>query len=288
MAIGMTADDFWNTLQAPTSPSNGGMDSGMGFSTQTFAPGEEVRMHAPIDNSGVSGYGTGGTPLPTMPTNGQLPQFDQQLYGDTPGPAPTAGGGGDPEAFRAAWFASPYPKTTDGLKQFVAANPQFGAQITGSKGSKILIGGQAFQAVRSAGLNGGIGPAWDPLGAEGGGGTESNLGSLGYSRLSSMAPWTEQFQAPDPSQIANDPYYQFQLGEGMKSIQGSAAAKGTLLSGGTLKGLEQYGQGLASSFGDKAYDRGMNEYLLRRDNFYGNQDRPFNKNLSLAQLGRPQ
>jgi hypothetical protein len=30
----------------------------------------------------------------------------------------------------------------------------------------------------------------------------------------------------------------------------------------------------------------MNEYLLGRENFQMNQDRPFQKNLSLAQLGQ--
>lgn len=42
------------------------------------------------------------------------------------------------------------------------------------------------------------------------------------------------------------PGYQFRLGEGVKAIDRSAAARGTLNSGATLKALNDYGQGMAS------------------------------------------
>ena len=43
------------------------------------------------------------------------------------------------------------------------------------------------------------------------------------------------------------PGYQFQLGEGQRAIQNSAAARGMQLSGANLKALQQHGQGLADS-----------------------------------------
>jgi hypothetical protein len=49
----------------------------------------------------------------------------------------------------------------------------------------------------------------------------------------------------DPSQVANDPGYQFALGQGLNAIQSSAAAKGTLLGSGTMKDLANYGAGAA-------------------------------------------
>ena len=53
------------------------------------------------------------------------------------------------------------------------------------------------------------------------------------------------------------PGYQFALGQGTQAIDRSAAAKGTLLSGGTLKDLTNYAQGAASSnFGN--YLSGLN------------------------------
>src|SRR5262245_16484817 len=43
------------------------------------------------------------------------------------------------------------------------------------------------------------------------------------------------------------PGFQFRLGEGLKALERSAAARGTLLTGGTLKGLEKYAQNFASN-----------------------------------------
>jgi len=42
--------------------------------------------------------------------------------------------------------------------------------------------------------------------------------------------------------------YQFQLGQGQNAVNSNAAASGMLNSGGTLKALQQYGQGLASNY----------------------------------------
>ncbi len=43
------------------------------------------------------------------------------------------------------------------------------------------------------------------------------------------------------------PGYEFRLGEGIKAAERSAAARGLLGSGGTLKAIQRYGEGLASS-----------------------------------------
>ena len=64
-----------------------------------------------------------------------------------------------------------------------------------------------------------------------------------YSRDFSMA----DYQA--------DPGYAFRLSEGMKGLQNSAAAKGLLSSGSTLKGITDYGQGMASQEYGNAYNR---------------------------------
>ncbi len=197
-----------------------------------------------------------------------------------------SGGAGNPEAFRAAWFASG-GKTTDDLKAFVAAHPEFGATITGSKGSKLTFpGGQAFQAVRSAGLGGGVGPAWDDIsGGEGGQGGYAGGGSTGLASGSLMAPWTQQFRAPTAEEAMNSPGLQFAIQQGQKGIENSAAAKGTLLTGGTLKDLSAYGTGAAlQGYGD-AYNRAVGEYGIAQNNFYANQDRPFQKLYNLSSLG---
>jgi hypothetical protein len=52
-----------------------------------------------------------------------------------------------------------------------------------------------------------------------------------------------------------DPSYQFRLGEGMKALERSAAARGGLISGGALKAAQRYGQDFASTEFGNAYNR---------------------------------
>jgi hypothetical protein len=63
--------------------------------------------------------------------------------------------------------------------------------------------------------------------------------------------------------LANqDPGYGFRMSEGVKALDRSAASRGGLLSGATLKGVEQYGQGLAS----QEYQNAFNRYQTNRAN----------------------
>ena len=55
--------------------------------------------------------------------------------------------------------------------------------------------------------------------------------------------------------IYSDPSYQFRLQQGQDAIQSSAAAKGGLLSGPTLKALQNYSQDYASQEYGNAYNR---------------------------------
>ena len=62
-------------------------------------------------------------------------------------------------------------------------------------------------------------------------------------------------------QFEADPGYNFRMAEGMKGLERSAAARGLLQSGGTLKGIQQYGQNLASA----EYDNAFSRYLSQRE-----------------------
>jgi len=55
--------------------------------------------------------------------------------------------------------------------------------------------------------------------------------------------------------IYDDPSYKFRLNEGLNSIQSGAASQGGLLSGATLKALNNYGQDFASQEYSNAYNR---------------------------------
>jgi hypothetical protein len=110
-------------------------------------------------------------------------------------------------------------------------------------------------------------------------------GGLGEDTL--LSPWTQQFTPPNYQQIQDDPNFQFQKEQGLQGVERGAASKGTLLTGGTLKALDAYGTGLANTFANDYYNKAMNEYLLQKQNFQENQDRPFTKLSSLASLGKP-
>jgi hypothetical protein len=85
------------------------------------------------------------------------------------------------------------------------------------------------------------------LGLEGG---EANAADFGrYARDFGMS----DFEA--------DPGYGFRMSEGMKALERSAAARGGLLSGTTLKGVQRFGQDLAS----QEYQNAFNRYYTARN-----------------------
>lgn len=63
----------------------------------------------------------------------------------------------------------------------------------------------------------------------------------------------------DASSLGNDPGFQFRMQEGQKALERSAAARGGLNSGGFMKGLARYSQGLASDEFQNAWSRNQAE-----------------------------
>ena len=72
-----------------------------------------------------------------------------------------------------------------------------------------------------------------------------------------------------------DPGYQFRQQQGQQALERSAAARGGLLNGGTLKALTRYGQDTASQEYGNAYNRFNNDQSTR-----------FNRLSSLAGIGQ--
>lgn len=60
-----------------------------------------------------------------------------------------------------------------------------------------------------------------------------------------------------------DPGYQFRMDQGSQALQRSAAARGGLMNGGTLKALDRYGQDYASNEYGSAYSRFNNDQTTR-------------------------
>jgi hypothetical protein len=106
----------------------------------------------------------------------------------------------------------------------------------------------------------------------------------GYGSL--MTPFGEQFTAPTNVTEQNDPGYQFRLAQGEKALQASAAARGTLFSGGTGKALTRYGQDYASNEYGNVYNRAYNEYANRYNQYENNQTNQFNRLAALSGVGQ--
>lgn len=81
-----------------------------------------------------------------------------------------------------------------------------------------------------------------------------------------LAPWREAGGAAIGAGAAmlqpgydhtTSPGYQFRLSEGTRAVEGSAAAKGQLMSGGTLKDLTRFSQGVAAGDFNDQFNRQM-------------------------------
>lgn len=75
--------------------------------------------------------------------------------------------------------------------------------------------------------------------------------------------WNEEFRAPSYEEALNDPGYQFRLSEGMKALENNAAARGSLRTGATLKGLSDYAGRSASQEYENVFDRYKTGYDTR-------------------------
>lgn len=79
-----------------------------------------------------------------------------------------------------------------------------------------------------------------------------------------------------------DPGYAFRLKEGMKALEGSAAARGGLLSGNAMRAAVGYGQEMGSQEYQGAYNRALTGYNANRTA----EDVGYNRLASLAGVGQ--
>ena len=101
-----------------------------------------------------------------------------------------------------------------------------------------------------------------------------------------LAPWTGTFKAPTAAEAAATPGYQFQFSEGERALQNSAAASGGLLTGGTLRGTEQFGQGLAASNYQNVFSNALQQYQTAYTTFRNNQADAYARLAGVAQGGQ--
>jgi hypothetical protein len=84
----------------------------------------------------------------------------------------------------------------------------------------------------------------------------------GKTALNKLIPLTD-YKNFSMSDFQADPGYSFRMSEGMKGLERSAAARGGLLSGSTLKGIQRFGQDLASQEYTNAFNRYQTERAAR-------------------------
>ena len=97
-------------------------------------------------------------------------------------------------------------------------------------------------------------------GGGGGGGVPGDPSAL-FQIRGAPAFRAPRFQAPTAAGLEADPGYQFRLGSGREALERSAAARGVLRTGGTLKDLLEYGQ----KFGSQEYEGAYNRALQAHD-----------------------
>jgi hypothetical protein len=83
---------------------------------------------------------------------------------------------------------------------------------------------------------------------------------LGIGGDATSAEYGSAAKAFGNDQFQQDPGYAFRQSEGMKALERSAAARGGLMSGSALKGIQRFGQDLAS----QEYQNAFNRYQIER------------------------
>lgn len=100
-----------------------------------------------------------------------------------------------------------------------------------------------------------------------------------------ISPYTGQFSLPSLGDLQGMPGYQAQLDAAQNAVQRSAAAKGTLLTGGTQKDLQDAAIGTAMQNYARLSDLSLGVQQGNYGIFKDNQDRPYSKLFNLSQLG---
>ncbi len=86
----------------------------------------------------------------------------------------------------------------------------------------------------------------------------------GYAALGRLSDLINAYRPFDGTELASDPGYQFGMREGRNALEQSAAARGGLFSGKTMRDLLQFGQ----DYGSTMFDRRMNMRLNEQNQRY--------------------
>lgn len=137
---------------------------------------------------------------------------------------------------------------------FWVAGAVVGSSLIGARASKSAASTQAAAADRSADVQREMFERQVEL--------SEPWRKAGEQALNKLIPLTD-YQQFGMQQFQADPGYGFRMSEGMKALERSAAARGGLLSGATLKGIQRFGQDLGSQEYMNAFNRYQTERAAR-------------------------
>lgn len=199
-------------------------------------------------------------------------------------PPPKIFAGIDPSQKRTGQQANAYLQSVWG-KPLTAEQQQAGAAhigYTDQTGNSEMSGDQFNKLLEFAAQNAGQGYGYQPWLAEQPGGPTPR-GQQPYPTTGPLSPapidapavtpapaynapvyQQERFTGPTAADMAADPGYQFRLKQGTGAIEASAAARGTLRSGQTMRDLASYGQDLASQEYGNVYNRATQNYGINQ------------------------
>lgn len=115
------------------------------------------------------------------------------------------------------------------------------------------------------------------------GGTANGSG-VGQGSLTT--PYSGKFTAPDALTEQDDPGFQARLKLGTDAIQKSAAARGSVVTGGTAKALDTYGQDYASNEYGNVYNRALTGYQTAYNQYNNDQANQYNRLAALSGTGQ--
>ncbi len=111
----------------------------------------------------------------------------------------------------------------------------------------------------------------------------TNLGA--YGELMQQYPGGD-FHAPTAAEARATPGYQFALGQGENAVDAGAAARGSLLTGGTLNAENQFAQGLADTNYNNVYNQALQAYNTNYNTWANNQANQFNRLSAMSGAGQ--
>lgn len=266
------------------------------------------------DDPGVSGLGTQIAAwyqkyLGRGPADGDIDKWTNGTYGATDAAGieaqiagsdeakKRASGGGSQSGGGFGWVddALKGAKSTDDPNYWygkIKADPK---AMSGDASAMDYWKGRIAQGDGAEGVRNGTIQKFNDSGAGGQGGGYNLASYLTNSPL--LQPWTQpfnltpfssnakftppaDFKAPTDVTEQNDPGYQFRLKQGQQALERSASAKGTLLTGGTLKDLTDYEQGAASQEYGNVYSRSLQDWQNQYNSALTNFQTGYNTDLS--------